>query len=283
MRKSLLAIMAFALFAAGAAAELPRLAIIIDDIGYNHALGARSAQLPGPYTLAVLPFTPHGQALARQAAANGKELMLHVPMSNINNNALGPGALTSDMPYQDFRQMLQQAIEDVPSIVGVNNHMGSLLTQQARPMSWLMTELNRQNLYFVDSRTSADSLAWHMARHHGVPSRKRDVFLDHQRDTTKIQAELARAVAVAKARGSAIAIGHPFPETLAVLEAVGSDWQALGVELVPASALLQHPAARSGQCPAPPPLLRQNAPPTDVAPVETLFLSKVMVITLLAR
>src|SRR5690606_26837396 len=119
MFRSLLAIMAIALFAASTAAELPRLAIIIDDIGYNHALGERSVQLPGPYTLAVLPFTPHAQALAQRAAANGKELMLHVPMSNLNDNALGPGALTSEMSYQEFRQMLRQALEDVPSIVGV--------------------------------------------------------------------------------------------------------------------------------------------------------------------
>ncbi|HEY7885527.1 MAG TPA: divergent polysaccharide deacetylase family protein [Cellvibrionaceae bacterium] len=265
------------LAASSAAKELPQLAIIIDDIGYNQALGARSVQLPGPYTLAILPFTPHAQSLAQQAADNGKELMLHVPMSNINNNALGPGALTNDMPFKDFSQTLRQAIDSIPSIVGVNNHMGSQLTQQARPMGWLMTELSRQNLYFIDSRTSADSLAWDMAGYHGVPTRKRDVFLDHQRDTDKIQAELTRAIALAKVQGSAVAIGHPFPETLAVLEAVGSHWQALGVELVAASALLQQIVSGAGHCPAPPPLLRQNASPATADYAETTF-SKLRII-----
>lgn len=242
------------------AAEPARLAIIIDDIGYNRALGERTLALPGPYTLAFLPFTPHARPLARDAARHGKELLLHAPMSNLGGQALGPGALSAEMGYRDFTHTLRSAIAEIPGVVGVNNHMGSLLTQQPGPMSWLMTEIARHDLFFIDSRTSAASLAHTTASRYGIASASRDVFLDHTREQGAIEAELARAVRLAREQGQAIAIGHPLPETLAVLEAASERWREWGVELVPVSALVRSPAPSRGQCPAPPPLLQQYAP-----------------------
>ncbi len=266
-------------------AEPARLAIIIDDIGYNRALGERTLALPGPYTLAFLPYTPYARPLALEAIHRDKELLLHAPMSNLGGLALGPGALSADMNYRDFTHTLRRAIAEIPGVVGVNNHMGSLLTQQPGPMSWVMTEIARHNLFFIDSRTSAASLAHTTASRYGIPSASRDVFLDHSRERDAIEAELARAVQLAREQGQAIAIGHPLPETLAVLEAASGHWQAWGVELVPVSALVQSPRPSRGQCPAPPPLLQQYAPKSSPVksdryhPLHLLFEEGITILT----
>ncbi len=215
------------------------LAIIIDDIGYNAPLGQAAAQLPGDFTLAVLPFTPHGVALAQLGHRQGKEIMLHIPMSNSRNIAEDPGTLDADMDRQTFLDTLIQGLEEIPHLAGANNHMGSLLTEQSQPMHWLMAELAQRHLYFVDSRTSADSVALDVARLYGLPSLKRDVFLDNQRQPEHILAQLDAAIELAQTQGYALAIGHPYPETLAVLQEAPEHLAAAGVELVFASALLE--------------------------------------------
>jgi polysaccharide deacetylase 2 family uncharacterized protein YibQ len=233
-----------------------RLAIIIDDIGYNLTLGKRTADLTGSFTLAVLPLTPHGPELAERAHKRGKEIMLHAPMSNRHNYPLGRGALVSNMEQAEFLKVLRNNLASIPHIKGVNNHMGSLLTEQATPMAWLMAELQRQQLYFVDSRTTAQTQALNMAQQIHLPSRKRDVFLDDKRDTELIRQQLLRALQLAQQQGSAIAIGHPYPETLELLEQLPPLLAKYQVQLVPASALMPANIARPGShprsCMAPP-------------------------------
>lgn len=246
-----------------------RLAIIIDDLGYNFPLGQQTLQLPGAITVAVLPFTPHGRELAELAHRNGKEVMLHAPMSNRHNYPLGQGGLTSVMGKQEFLQVLRKNLTSIPHIKGVNNHMGSQLTELAEPMGWLMEELQARQLYFVDSRTSANTQALHEAERINLPSRKRDVFLDDKRNSLHIRRQLHLAIEKAKQQGSAIAIGHPYPETLAVLERLQPLLKQQGVQLVPVSALLPEPtqvqAARPlSYCLAPPPGLW----PVTWAPVD---------------
>lgn len=215
-----------------------RLAIIIDDIGYNLALGKRTADLQGNFTLAVLPFTPHGIELAQRAHERGKEIMLHAPMSNRHNYPLGRGGLLSGMQRAEFLTVLSQNLANIPHIQGVNNHMGSQLTEQAEPMRWLMEELKLRGLYFVDSRTSAQTQALMMAEKIHLPSRKRDVFLDDERTRSNIQYQLLRALKLAQQQGSAIAIGHPYPETLAELEQLQPLLNQYQVQLVKASQLM---------------------------------------------
>ncbi len=215
-----------------------RLAIIIDDIGYNQAQSERAARLPGPFTLSILPFTPHGLTSAQLAHKHGKELMLHLPMSTINNLPLGKGALVSGMEKAAFLKTFQQDIDNIPHIKGVNNHMGSRLTQEAEPMQWLMAALRPRGLYFVDSRTSAQTKAFDIAMTHQVPSLKRDVFLDDISETVAIEFQLKRALQLAQQRGSAVAIGHPHPATLDVLERLQSFLDKHHVKLVYASELL---------------------------------------------
>ncbi len=215
-----------------------KLAIIIDDLGYSLSLGQRTANLPGAFTIAVLPFTPHGRELAELAHKRGKEIMLHAPMSNHHQYPLGRGGLVSGMKQAEFLAVLRQNLADIPYIKGVNNHMGSQLTEQAEPMRWLMRELKNRQLYFVDSRTSALTQALIEAERIRLPSRKRDVFLDDERNAHHIERQLLLALSKAQQQGSAIAIGHPYPETLAVLQRIKPILESHKVDLVPVSALV---------------------------------------------
>lgn len=240
-----------------------RIAIIIDDIGYNLPLGRRAAQLPGAYTLALLPMTPHTRELAELGYKRGKELMLHAPMANERGLPLGPGALDVGMPRAELLQSLRASLDSLPEVVGVNNHMGSALTVLARPMGWVMGELRQRELFFVDSRTTAASVAAPVARHYGLKTAQRDVFLDHRRDPAHIRQQLARALELAQRRGWAIAIGHPYPETLAVLEQAEALMAGQSVQLVSASTLLRRAVAGYAYCPLAPKKLRDYQPPVS--------------------
>ncbi len=214
-----------------------RVAIIIDDMGYNRRNGMRALDLPGAVTYAVLPFTPHAVNLAEEAHRRQKEIMLHAPMSNIQGTPLDPGALTGDMDRALFDHNLQQSLDAVPHIRGLNNHMGSRLTQNSQAMNWLMSELKQRQLYFIDSRTSPASIAWDAARQAGIATNKRDVFLDHSRDPAAIERQYQRLLRIALRTGQAIAIGHPYPETLALLEQHLPTLAQQGIELVSISTL----------------------------------------------
>lgn len=216
-----------------------QLAIIIDDIGYNKTQSERAARLKGNFTLSILPFTPHGLNSAKLARSQGKELMLHLPMSTISNIPIGKGGLVSGMEKGEFISVLQQDLDSMPFIQGVNNHMGSGLTQEAEPMTWLMSELKKRGLYFVDSRTSAKTKALDIAKSTEVPSIKRDVFLDDINDEKAIRFQLNRAIVIAQEHGSALAIGHPYPATLSVLEDIQPLLADRGVKLVYASTLIK--------------------------------------------
>jgi polysaccharide deacetylase 2 family uncharacterized protein YibQ len=215
-----------------------KLAIIVDDIGYNLSQGRKLAQMPLPLTLAVLPFTPHGAELADMGHHHGKEIILHAPMSNEHQLALGPGALTSGISREKLIAVLDSNLANIPHIKGLNNHMGSQLTQDATVMGWLMQYLKERQLYFIDSRTTAKTQALIQAQTIGLSSRKRDVFLDNKIDKTHITQQLNLAIRYARERGSAVAIGHPYPATVAVLQQAESLAQLQGVKLVLTSELL---------------------------------------------
>ncbi len=197
-----------------------RLAIIIDDLGNSLKKGLDAIALPGNITFAVMPHRKHSVTLANRAGRLGKEVILHAPMSTVNRRALGPGALHDGLNEQQFKDKLTYAINSIPYIQGVNNHMGSLLTTQKRQMMWVMQILNQKALFFVDSRTSANSLAHQTALESGVHSARRDIFLDNIADIDHIHLQFKKALTIAQKYGSAIAIGHPHASTLKYLETV---------------------------------------------------------------
>lgn len=219
------------------AANSTIVAIVIDDIGYQHGEGERTLKLPGKLTVAVIPFTPFAKTLASAANQKNKEVMLHAPMQPKNLPRWGEG-LKDTMSENQLRSRFIDMINDIPNLVGINNHMGSGLTENGKIMSWLMSELPARQLYFVDSRTSPDSQAFNAAQKQGVPSYSRDVFLDHSRNVKDISRQLDILINTAKKQGMALGIGHPYPETLSVLEKRLPEFKAAGIEFVTVSELL---------------------------------------------
>ncbi|MCH8536690.1 MAG: divergent polysaccharide deacetylase family protein [Alkalimonas sp.] len=217
--------------------QLPKIAIIIDDIGYQRS-DLDMVALPYPLTIAVLPFTPYGQRSAQLAFSQRKDVMLHMPMQASNNKALGRGGLTQDMSRAEFLQELDAALSDIPYAIGVNNHMGSLLTELDRPMAWLMQYLKQRQLFFVDSLTTVQSRARYQAQRHGVTNLSRHVFLDNDVSEQALEQQFDLLLRIAKRHQQAIAIAHPYPETYAFLKQRLAELPELGVELVPVSTLL---------------------------------------------
>lgn len=201
-----------------AVAERPQMIIIIDDIGNQRQLGERAIDLPGNLTFAVLPGLPWSRYLADRAHAASREVMLHLPMANHGQLPLGPMGLTQDMDEAQWRETLQLALADVAHAQGVNNHMGSLLTEQVHAMSVLMSELSAAELYFIDSLTSARSIAYQTAQEAQVPALRRHVFLDHEPTLSFIQAQFDQALAMTEHLQTLVVIGHPYPATLTFLE-----------------------------------------------------------------
>lgn len=196
----------------------PTIAIIIDDMGHNLQEGERLAKLDQPLTLAFLPYRRFTVPLAQLAHKQHKEIMLHAPMANTHNFALGPGGLTQDMNEGSLTTTLRRALQSVPYVQGVNNHMGSLLTQQLQPMDWVMKELSQYPVYFVDSRTIASSVAGDVAQAYQIPSLTRDVFLDHEQTEEFVDRQFKLLIKRARENGSAVGIGHPHKVTVDYLE-----------------------------------------------------------------
>ena len=216
---------------------VPRIAIIIDDLGYGLAAGERAVSLPGPVSYAVLPATPRGKELAEKAHANGKEILLHLPLQSVTRPETDePGSLHLDMTRSQFANTFARDLESVPHVIGVNSHRGSLLTRHPGHMAWLMEEIdNRGDLFFVDSYTTHESIALQIAMEAGIPAVRRDVFLDPDDAPGTLEREFARLKKLARQRGFAVGIGHPYPATLTLLENELPKLANEGFELVPIS------------------------------------------------
>jgi uncharacterized protein len=204
------------------------LSLIIDDLGQNLPRDRRVLALPGPVTTAIMPDTPHAAEFAREAHRAGKIVILHMPM----DPATGPFAWHPDLPMEELEKRLNAAFKAVPYASGINNHMGSRMTVEPKAMAWLMADLQRRHKFFVDSRTSARTVAAAEAQKIGLASVSRDVFLDDEQTEQAITAQLQTAISLARKQGSAVMIGHPYPQTLAVLERELPKLKAQGIEWI---------------------------------------------------
>lgn len=222
-----------------AAAQPParaRLAVIIDDVA-DLEIAQRLWSLNGPITLAVLPYADAAPQIARRA--DGREIFVHLPMEPVGLEDPGPNALTKSLGARDFQARLSWAFLRVPGAAGFNNHMGSRLTADRDAMTQLFASLQGRSseLVFLDSLTHPRSVAGAVAEEAGFKVLRRTVFLDHQRDPASINAQIETALEMALLRGQAIAIGHPYPETLQALSRLKARAEAAGVELTTVSAL----------------------------------------------
>lgn len=211
-----------------AVARMPKLALVIDDLGQNTARDGRVLALPGPVAMAILPDTRHATKLAEQARTAGKTVMLHLPMAP----ASGPYAWQPQLPQAELERRLDSALMKVPHSSGVNNHMGSQMTDRQPAMAALMSELQQRHLFFLDSRTNAGTVAAAAAQRIGLASLSRDIFLDDDPNPDAIAAQFRAAVRLARKQGSVVIIGHPHPSTLALLERELPRLQSQGIDWI---------------------------------------------------
>jgi polysaccharide deacetylase 2 family uncharacterized protein YibQ len=222
------------------AASRPRIVVVIDDLGQDAARAREAASLPVEVVLAFLPYPAATPTLAREAAEHGHEILLHMPMEPSGASAdPGPDALIAALSGAEVRRRLATALARVPDAIGVNNHMGSGLTEDGRAMADVMAMLAERGLYFLDSRTSARTVAWREAERAGVPWAMRSVFLDNDAHVWAVEVQLQRLEDAARRDGIAIGIGHPHRETLAALGPWAKGLATRGFELVPLSKVVR--------------------------------------------
>ncbi|MGC8484800.1 MAG: divergent polysaccharide deacetylase family protein, partial [Candidatus Baltobacteraceae bacterium] len=224
-----------------------RLALIVDDCGQWLHIEQGYIALPIPLTLAVLPEVRYSTRIADEAHAAGKGVMLHLPMQPMAALDPGPGKIMVSMNDETIEAQTARDIDAIPYAEGANNHEGSRATSDPRVMAAVMRVLKRRGLFFIDSRTIATTVAQRTAQEYGVPNAARDVFLDDRNTVPAVEAQLRLAAKIALERGSAIAIGHPRPATLAAVRALYPELEREGITFVLARSLV----AVDGKAPKP--------------------------------
>ena len=216
-----------------------RLAIILDDLGNDRAAADAIFALPYPLTISVLPNHAHSVDIAEEAHRRGYEVMLHLPMQSVGKEMPEAQELHLGMPAGDIPVLFEAMMQSVPNAVGVNNHQGSQATADSALMEELMPVLQKWNLFYVDSRTTAATVAYDTAQRLGVRSGFRNVpFLDDVAEVSAVRKQLELALRGAKDKGEAIAIGHPHPATLQALREILPQAESRGLRLVYASDLV---------------------------------------------
>jgi hypothetical protein len=202
---------------------LPRLALVIDDLGYvQPELVTRLCSLPVPFSVAVLPYQEFTRDSADIAHRLGKEVMLHLPMEPLGypgpGRDPGPNAILYNLSETEVRRRVRMALDEIPHRTGVNNHMGSRITPDRTRMGWVLQEIKARKCFFVDSRTEKDSVAFGVAGQLGIPAVERRVFLDDDKAFPEMEKQWERALKLAAKDGSVLIIGHIYPETVEALE-----------------------------------------------------------------
>ena len=223
--------------AQGSASREPRLAIVIDDLGSDRAQAEALFRLSYPLTLSVLPYQSSSGEIAEEAHRRGYQVMLHLPMASEAGNKDEPVELHPGMDAGTVGKTFESMLDTVPYAAGVNNHEGSLGTSDPGLMRELMPLLHERNLFFIDSRTTVATVAETAAHTAGVPAASRNVFLDDDQSAAAVRKQFELAMRDARAKGSALAIGHPHPETLQILAEMLPEARKQGVTLVFASDL----------------------------------------------
>ena len=221
-------------------AQAGKLSIVIDDFGYRPQNENKILQMPPPISVAILPNAPYAREMATKAHNQGREILIHLPMAPQSKQPLERDTLQPSMSSEEIQRIIRQAANNVPYAKGMNNHMGSAMTASLPGMQKVMQALGSYQLYFLDSVTIGNSQASKAAEGTGVKVIKRKIFLDDSQNEAAIRQQFNRAVALARRNGSAIAIGHPHPATIKVLQQMLPQLPA-DIVLVRPSALLNEP------------------------------------------
>ena len=218
----------------------PRLAIILDDLGNDSGAAQAVFAMPYPVTVSILPNHTHSAEIARQAQRRGDQVMLHLPMQSVAKEHAEKQELHRGMSRADVSRLVSEFLNEVPGVIGVNNHQGSASTSDRKLMAELMPVLKKHKLFYVDSRTSAATVAYDTAQRFGVPAAFRNVpFLDDVEDVSAVRKQIEVAIVGAAKKKDAIAIGHAHPATLEALKETLPQAKNHGVKLVFASELVR--------------------------------------------
>ena len=219
----------------------PRVAIVIDDLGQSLAHLEQLADLNIPLSIAVIPGLPASARTVSEASRRGIEMLLHQPMEPREEGGKNPGegVLLTSMTAEELRAQVRSNLAAVPGAVGVNNHMGSRFTEDAAGLGALMAEIKEHGLFWLDSRTTPGTRGMEAAHAAGVPALERDIFIDAEVNADFIRRQVRRLIETARVHGTAVGIGHPHLETIAVLRELRGELLASGVTLVPVAALVR--------------------------------------------
>ena len=221
-------------------AHRPKMAIVIDDLGEDNHISKELLDWNLPITFSILPFTSNSRTLAQKAHERGKEIILHLPMEPHGYPKIKPGegVLLFEMDEENLLHQLSRDIEAIPYITGVSNHMGSRLMEDPEKVRIILTELKRRSLFFLDSRTTPQTVGLQTAQSIGLRTMERSLFLDHSQDIREIKQNLERLAQLSLKTGRAIGIGHPYPSTLKSLKEMIPKIQEKGIDIVPLSSMM---------------------------------------------
>jgi polysaccharide deacetylase 2 family uncharacterized protein YibQ len=219
----------------------PKVAIVIDDLGGEDKISQELLRWDLPITFSILPFAPFSKTLAGEAHRKGKEVILHLPMEprGYPQTRPGEGVLLEEMNERRLLDQLSKDIEAVPYIIGVSNHMGSRLMEDPEKMKIVFSELKRRGLFFLDSRTTPQTIGLQVARSVGLKATERSIFIDHSSTEEDIKRQLEQLIQLSLSKGKAIGIGHPHPSTLKLLKEMVPKMKEKGIEIVPLSAVIE--------------------------------------------
>jgi polysaccharide deacetylase 2 family uncharacterized protein YibQ len=220
--------------------KLPLVALIVDDLGYDKKIAEKFSDLDTNLTFSILPHSPFQDEIARLANSKGIEIMLHLPMEPVEYPEVnpGPGTLLSSMSPDELIHQLEDDLSALPGIKGVNNHMGSKLTAESTQMYQIFSILKQRGLFFIDSRTTSDSMGRPSARLFQLPFAERDVFIDHYQKPKFIRKQINELIRIARLNGAAIGILHPHKMTLKILQEALPELKGQ-IQLVPASKIVR--------------------------------------------
>ncbi len=220
--------------------DAPMIAIVIDDMGLNKKWSTKAENLPAPITLSYLPYAENLPERTKKARQSGHELMLHMPMEASGHHAnYDSSTLMTSLTKTELLHNLQQNLDRFDGYVGINNHMGSKMSEDKESLSLIMQELKKRGLLYLDSRTTALSLGESTAREYGLPTTRRDVFLDHEATSEFVAESLQKLEMRAIKNGTAIAIGHPKDVTITALKQWIPEMQKKGFRIVPVSEIVK--------------------------------------------
>jgi polysaccharide deacetylase 2 family uncharacterized protein YibQ len=219
----------------------PRVALVIDDLGYNPDLAEKLLSIDCPFTVSVLPNLPYTNHIARRAIQKGKEVILHLPMEPYDypNASVEKGTILTTMEDDEIRALIKKAIASLDGAVGANNHMGSRMIEDKEKMEVILTEMKGKGFFFLDSKTSPGSIVSDVAHSVGVKTAERDIFLDGKDDVEYIHTKLEEVAALAQKNGSVIAIGHLHLKTIKALESYLSELKKRGIQFVKLSEVVE--------------------------------------------